>query len=63
MVEEAIMYTLLSMLCLVGFVAARNLADEYESRTGKISYGWSIVGLADLICVIINAIKALMLLG
>lgn len=63
MVAEAFMYTLLSILCLLGFVAARFLADDYESRTGKTSYGWSIVGLADLIFVIINAVKALMLLG
>jgi hypothetical protein len=63
MVAEAFMYTLLSILCLLGFVAARILTDDYESRTGKTSYGWSIVGLADLIFVIINAVKALMLLG
>jgi hypothetical protein len=61
--EEVLTYILLSILCLLGYFASKYNAEEYEQRTGKTSYVWIICGVLNIGCVILNAVKALMLLS
>jgi hypothetical protein len=60
---EVLLYMVIAMFCILGLFASRYNANEYFERTKKIPYGWIFCGILNLICVIINVVKALIILG